>query len=120
VDPMESKYAGMSGYNYCYNNPVMVIDPDGKDPKDGEIPATEARRNNTKKEYDFLTGKVTNAFQRDAVVKDKKEPKESVTTVDTQSPAKGIGDILLGGASVLTNPGIDKYIVEEVGEKVFE
>jgi len=31
---MESKYAGMSSYNYSFNNPVMVGDPDGADPKD--------------------------------------------------------------------------------------
>jgi len=32
VDPMESKYVGMSGYNYSFNNPVMWNDPSGEDP----------------------------------------------------------------------------------------
>jgi len=32
VDPMESKYAGMSGYNYCFNNPVIGNDMNGRDP----------------------------------------------------------------------------------------
>jgi len=76
---MESKYAGMSSYNYSFNNPIMVSDPNGADPKDGEIPATVARRNNTKKEYDFLTGKVTNAFQTDTVIKGKKASKSNVS-----------------------------------------
>ncbi|WP_162902876.1 RHS repeat domain-containing protein [Taibaiella koreensis] len=29
VDPLESKYAGMSSYNYSFNNPVMFNDPSG-------------------------------------------------------------------------------------------
>jgi RHS repeat-associated protein len=33
-DPLESKYAGMSSYNYSFNNPVMFNDPSGMDPDD--------------------------------------------------------------------------------------
>jgi RHS repeat-associated protein len=32
TDPMMEKYPGWSPYNYCMNNPVILIDPDGKDP----------------------------------------------------------------------------------------
>ena len=38
-DPMESKYAGMSPYNYSFNNPVMFNDPSGADP-DGDAPSS--------------------------------------------------------------------------------
>lgn len=38
VDPLESKYAGMSPYNYSFNNPVMFNDPSGADPTDGDEP----------------------------------------------------------------------------------
>ncbi len=31
VDPLESKYAGMSPYNYCLNNPVIYKDDDGNE-----------------------------------------------------------------------------------------
>ena len=31
VDPSSEKYYGVSPYNYCANNPVKYIDPDGKD-----------------------------------------------------------------------------------------
>ncbi|WP_162902873.1 SpvB/TcaC N-terminal domain-containing protein [Taibaiella koreensis] len=31
VDPLESKYAGKSPYNYSFNNPVMFNDPSGRD-----------------------------------------------------------------------------------------
>jgi len=30
VDPMSDKYPNMSPYNYCANNPVMLVDPDGR------------------------------------------------------------------------------------------
>lgn len=30
VDPLAAKYPGWSPYNYCINNPLTVIDPDGK------------------------------------------------------------------------------------------
>jgi RHS repeat-associated protein len=31
TDPMSDKYPSLSSYTYCANNPVMLIDPDGKD-----------------------------------------------------------------------------------------
>lgn len=31
VDPMSDKYPHLTSYNYCANNPVMLIDPDGRD-----------------------------------------------------------------------------------------
>jgi RHS repeat-associated protein len=41
VDPLESKYAGLSSYNYSFNNPVMFNDPSGMGPGDYKyIPPT--------------------------------------------------------------------------------
>ena len=31
VDPMADKYPGMSSYNYCAWNPIILVDPDGMD-----------------------------------------------------------------------------------------
>ncbi len=43
VDPMSDKYPIMSQYNYCANNPVMLVDPDGRiivDPRIKDINKT--------------------------------------------------------------------------------
>ena len=29
-DPLSEKYYSFSAYNYCVNNPVMFVDPDGR------------------------------------------------------------------------------------------
>jgi RHS repeat-associated protein len=34
VDPLAEKYPNMSPFNYCFNNPVMLIDPTGMGPGD--------------------------------------------------------------------------------------
>ncbi len=31
IDPMSDKYPSMSPYNYCANNPVILVDPDGRE-----------------------------------------------------------------------------------------
>ncbi|MCQ2115999.1 MAG: RHS repeat-associated core domain-containing protein, partial [Bacteroidales bacterium] len=33
TDPMAQKYVGMSPYNYCAGNPVMMVDDDGRKPR---------------------------------------------------------------------------------------
>ncbi|MDY0281641.1 MAG: RHS repeat-associated core domain-containing protein [Salinivirgaceae bacterium] len=46
VDPMVEKYAGISPYAYCMNNPVRLIDPDGKEPTPNEAIALIKHINN--------------------------------------------------------------------------
>ena len=35
TDPLFEKYVGMSPYNYCAGNPVMMVDPDGREIEEG-------------------------------------------------------------------------------------
>ena len=32
IDPMADKYPSLSPYNYCADNPVILVDPDGREP----------------------------------------------------------------------------------------
>ena len=38
VDPMSDNYPSMSAYNYCAWNPVMLVDPDGREVEEANIP----------------------------------------------------------------------------------
>jgi len=42
IDPMESKYAGMSPYNYSFNNPIVWNDLNGADPGEDQAGASQA------------------------------------------------------------------------------
>jgi RHS repeat-associated protein len=37
VDPMSDKYPNLTPYNYCANNPVILVDPDGREVFDASI-----------------------------------------------------------------------------------
>lgn len=45
VDPLADKYPGNTPYLYCGGNPIMLIDPDGRDwyEADGEIKWTDCK-----------------------------------------------------------------------------
>ena len=61
VDPMSDKYPGVSPYAYCGNNPVVLKDPDGRDPiygrANGGIAKIGDDGKNDGKSY-FVLGKV--------------------------------------------------------------
>ena len=57
VDPMSDKYPHLTSYNYCANNPVMLIDPDGRDL---DVANNEQSRNDVKS--------IANKGNRDRVI----------------------------------------------------
>ena len=63
-DPMAEKYYHLSPYAYCANNPVSLIDLDGKEPTDEEAAQIAAHVYGDKKE-DILTGgwRVSTSFK---------------------------------------------------------
>jgi RHS repeat-associated protein len=56
MDPMAEKYYSISPYAYCANNPVKLIDPNGK-----EIIISSEIIDSRKKVFIDVTGKVTNS-----------------------------------------------------------
>lgn len=62
VDPLESKYAGMSSYNYGFNNPVVFNDPSGNQPEgDDEQKQYEAGEKRTQAMFQSKLDEVVNS-----------------------------------------------------------
>ncbi len=41
LDPLMYKFGGWSGYNYSFNSPISMFDPDGKEPRLGQLATVE-------------------------------------------------------------------------------
>ena len=109
VDPLESKYAGMSSYNYGFNNPVVFNDPSGMEPDD---PNTPTNKYGEKQVYQYTTG-YTDAFI---------SSRETHTVIPQNASAvtKGLSDVQLYRLVVgrVLNPGQfkigeDQYLDEK-------
>ena len=67
-DPLAEKYYPFSAYNYCVNNPVMFVDPDGKDiyrydKKTGEFILYEDTSDNFDQIGDFKKNRKTGEYE---------------------------------------------------------
>ena len=54
VDPLADKYPHLSPYAYCADNPVMLVDPDGRDIEPGSLNEWNNNKSNIIKEKDKL------------------------------------------------------------------
>lgn len=101
VDPMAEKYYGISPYNYCANNPVKYVDPDGR--------TIVIWYNNNRSSYTYSGGNVThsNPFV------------QSVITAYQYNKANGIKAGNGGGAStvaIVENSNIRVNVTEAIYE----
>ena len=37
VDPLQAKFPDVSPYNFAVNNPILLVDPNGKEPRWGQL-----------------------------------------------------------------------------------
>jgi len=51
IDPLADKYPMWSSFTYCMNNPVRLVDPDGKDVEPTDDPQVNNRINPNHKDY---------------------------------------------------------------------
>src|SRR5690554_369622 len=109
VDPLESKYAGMSPYNYGFNNPVVFNDPSGNSP---DLPETSKSEYGEKQVYIHKGSYVDDGFG--GVTRDKKKVTPSGIAV-----SKGMSELDLYRFAIdrVLNPGErtiknDRYLDE--------
>lgn len=67
VDPLESKYAGMSPYNYGFNNPVIFNDPSGEDGED-VVNNPEAKKDENGEIISYKGNPVKNRTNKDGSI----------------------------------------------------
>lgn len=89
VDPMSDKYPHLTSYNYCANNPVMLVDPDGRDVEPTTPEAAEQIKKYTSEQ---INGKKNKDYQPEfaALYKDWEE-NELINVKFTTVTEEGIG-----------------------------
>jgi RHS repeat-associated protein len=79
VDPLAGKYPGMSPYVYCANNPIVIIDQDGKE---GETTSTVSYDDKTRI-HTVVTSTTTNTTSSTTQNSDGSTTTTTTTTIQT-------------------------------------
>jgi hypothetical protein len=66
VDPLAVKTVQWSVYNYLFNNPVMLVDPDGRNPTPGFMFAMQAAFDATMAMFKNLKDKINSSYSPNA------------------------------------------------------
>ena len=69
IDPMADKYPSLSPYNYCADNPVILVDPDGRDiDPETETQQIKALRDPSSKTYNKTFADICTQMENDHTV----------------------------------------------------
>ena len=96
VDPLSDKYPNLTPYAYCANNPIILVDPDGRDwyeVENSETKQKEIKWTEHKSQAEMDAAKVQGNYLGEAVVvmngsKDEKLGKDGTLTGEGANPAK--------------------------------
>jgi len=92
VDPMSDKYPSMSPYNYCANNPVMLVDPDGREfanDEDKYVVTTMHQQYDDKiKRYEYELTFTTNEERKTQLTENIQEMKNAKTELTDMENSK--------------------------------
>ena len=115
-DPLAEKYYPFSAYNYCVNNPVMFVDPDGKKIMIGDKDVPSVLKDGTeyeKKVLDDLIILMKSDYRIASVIEDLNKSKYVIRICSpTEKPADKNGEKNNLNAFIPFNPESQKYIPE--------
>ncbi len=115
-DPLAEKYYSVSSYNYCVNNPVMFVDPDGKKIKIGNSELQDIEKNGTEYEkqvYKDLIELINMNKELSRHIKSLADSKYIIQILDTKErPLDKDGKTNNGNAFVPSDSRSNKYIPE--------
>jgi len=129
VDPLESKYAGMSPYNYSFNNPIVWNDPSGMGPEGIPAPklvdGTTANYTFTSNVYDHkgnLVKSQSDMFSNEIEGLAHGEYVQNTTLADPARPEIRDGDLVVANSDykgkIKFTPYVEPSLTEQAGDFV--
>ncbi|MBE6330667.1 MAG: RHS repeat-associated core domain-containing protein, partial [Bacteroidales bacterium] len=122
VDPLFEKYVSMSPYNYCMLNPVMMVDPDGRDEIYYREDGTEILRITCKEDVKYVlrTQQTTGQMYRECSPTEKGNSNH-IHPGDADIAENLITDICSGKFLVFTKEEVQKkYFVKAPNQEEFD
>lgn len=106
VDPLAEKYYGLTPYNYCINNPVLLIDPNGMWPTWGGIKS--GLNNALGVSLSFVNGAVSAIVDNLALGNTSLRESGIYSNASAYNAGQDFGDVasvIMGGGEVLVGAG---------------
>ena len=110
LDPLQEKYPSLSPYNFCGNNPIMFVDPDGQ-----RIDLSNLSRSQ-RREYKAQIRQLKKSDIFKQLYKELQENKDFVVTIKLTATERDGGSFFPGGKGgvATVNPELAATIVQEL------